>query len=194
MNKILSKAVLTIILSLASLSDNGIHSQGSVKTYANSINNLGQTVEGSRIADASNLAIVWNNRLVSDFYPQDSDFSYANSINDLGQTEGNSYNPADESSLATLRNNGVATDLNSDLSASDQSQGWILNYAYDTNDNGSIDDSAYNPLLGAQRDLLLQSVAEVPAPSAVSVPAALPLLASALGMFGIALRRKSTQD
>jgi probable HAF family extracellular repeat protein len=160
-----------------------LHPQGSFDSQAVSINNLGQIVGFSRNAiDVDFHATLWNNGVAYELNPQDSFNSQAFSINDLGQIVGSSSN------RPTLWNNGVATDLNSFLSASDQSEGWVLINAMDINDNGSIVGTAYNTVTTAQRGFLLQSVAAVPE---VDTSA---MLLMGLGLFGfMARRRKNTQ-
>jgi hypothetical protein len=82
----------------------------------------------------------------------------------------------------------VATDLNSFLSASTLSEGWVLERAYDINDSGSIVGSASNYVLGVQRSFLLQSVAAIPEADTSA------MLLTGLGVMGFMVRRrKNTQ-
>jgi len=158
------------------------HSLGSVSSSANSINNLGQIVGYSTTADDTNRATLWNNGVATDLHPQGSIFSVANSINDLGQIVG--YSATSNDSRATLWNNGVATDLNSFLSASDQSEGWVLINALDINDNGSIVGNALNTVSYAERGFLLQSVAAVPEADTSA------MLLMGAGVMGFMAKRK----
>jgi len=114
---------------------------------------------------------------------------YALGINALGQVLGSS-NDANGVSKATLWTNGVATDLNDLLSASDKTAGWILTSAIATNANGSsIIGNATNSLLGINsQGFLLQSVAAVPEADTSA------MLLMGAGLMGfIARRRKNTQ-
>jgi probable HAF family extracellular repeat protein len=120
--------------------------------------------------------------VATDLHPQGSVFSVANSINDLGQIVG--YSATSNDSRATLWNNGVATDLNSFLSASEQTEGWVLSEAIDINDNGSIVGVAYNTVTTAQRGFLLQSVAAVPEADTSA------MLLMGAGVMGFMVRRR----
>ncbi|MCF8157751.1 MAG: PEP-CTERM sorting domain-containing protein [Burkholderiaceae bacterium] len=114
---------------------------------------------------------------------------YAQGINALGQVLGSSQD-ANGVSKATLWTNGVATDLNDLLSASDKMAGWILTSAIATNaDGSSIIGRATNSLLGINsKGFLLQSVAAVPEADT----SAMLLLGAGLMGF-IAHRRRNTQ-
>ena len=176
--------------SSATLWDNGVvidlHPQGSFSSGAYSINDSGQIVGlaynnvllGSR-------SILWNNGVATDITPQGSLSSGAYSINNLGQIVGNVRN-ADDIYRATLWDNGVAIDLNSFLSASSISEGWVLDTALDINDNGSIVGKASNSFLG----ITAQAFVLTPVPEADTSA----MLLTGLGVVGLMVRRrKNTQ-
>jgi probable HAF family extracellular repeat protein len=135
MNKTLSKAFLTIVFSLASLSAVAEYTftlldglDGS-KSYVSSINNLGQIVGGSDtdFDTGAFRATLWNNGVATDLHPQGSIGSYAASINDLGQIVGTSTYADRPHQRATLWNNGVASDIHPQGSS-----------AYSINNSGQI--------------------------------------------------------
>jgi len=139
MNKTLSKAVLAIVFSLASLSASAANYSftlldgpvGSNISMAISINNSGQIVGQSYNSDSSRpLATLWNNGVATDLHPQGDLYSYATSINDLGQIVGSSHNPANLNNHAILWNNGVSTDINP--------EGSVQSYATSINNLGQI--------------------------------------------------------
>jgi probable HAF family extracellular repeat protein len=163
--------------------------EGSNNSWAISINDLGQIIGGFYTADLMRRPILWNNGVATDITPQGSIESVASSINNAGQIVGFSSNSSYDTRRATLWNDGVAFDLNSFLSASDQSEGWVLTDARDINNNGSIIGQAYNPLLGIpNQTFLLQSISPVPEADTSA------MLLTGLGLIGfMARRRKNTQ-
>jgi probable HAF family extracellular repeat protein len=165
---------------------------GNQYTQAFDINNSGQVV-GSYQSGSVSYATLWdgtsttNLSSLAGFYS-----SRANSINNIGQIVGSSgstyssnYN-AD--GLATLWFNGTTVDLNTLLSASDVSAGWVLKDARGINDKGSIIGQASNSLLGIESQaFLLQSVTPVPEADTTA------MLLTGLGVIGFMVRRKNTQ-
>jgi len=109
---------------------------------------------------------------------------YAQGINALGQVLGSSKD-ANGVSKATLWTNGVATDLNDLLSASDKTAGWILTSAIATNaDGSSIIGNATNSLLGINSKGFLLSVAAVPEADTSA------MLLMGAGVMGFMARRR----
>ena len=126
-----------------------------------------------------------------------SGYSDARSINNSGQIVGVSapryHVPEPDYGFwyvprAILWDNGLEIDLNSFLSASDVSAGWVLKQAYDINDNGWIIGSADNTISGLSRGFLLQSVTPVPEADTSA------MLLTGLGVVWLMVRRrKNTQ-
>ena len=197
--------------SRATLWNNGVTTQltspqDSVFSYANSINNLGQIVGSTQTENGYSYATLWNDGVATQLTnPQGIVFSNAASINNLGQIVGVSLSE-DFMARAVLWDNGLEIDLNSFLSASEQSEGWVLTYALDINDSGSIVGGAINTVSNVERGFLLQSaflhqstpqsqsafllqsVSPVPEPDSSAM-----LLTGLVVMGFIARRRRNTQ-
>ena len=137
MNKTLSKAVLTIVFSLASLSANAEYTLSwldglggaALTSQALSINGSGQIVGYSSTADGSTHATVWNNGVPTDLGTLGGTLSVAYKINASGQIVGYS-STADGSIRATVWNNGVPNALTT--------RGGTLTEAFDINASGQI--------------------------------------------------------
>lgn len=110
------------------------------------INNVGVVAGRS-----GNNAVIWNGVAQTIL-----GMGQANALNILLQVVGAS------NGHAFLWANGIATDLNNFLSASDKSAGWIMEEATGINDRGWIVANAYNSLTLAHQAFLL---APVPEPS-----------------------------
>lgn len=137
MNKTLSKAVLTIAFSLASLSAtaeynftllNGVDDGNS---YARSINDLGQIVGHSLNPNTTSYrATLWNDGVATDIYPHGATMNFfATSINNSGQIVGH-YNGFGTGaySYAMVWNDGVGSSI--------IPQGSVGSVAYSINDMG----------------------------------------------------------
>jgi len=98
-------------------------------------------------------------------------------------------NTSDNVSHATLWNGTTIIDLNSFLSASDVSAGWVLTNAFGINDQGWIVGVAENTLTGlpARQEYVGFVLATVPEPETLL------LLLTALAAMGVASRRKAKQ-
>ena len=110
--------------------------------------------------------------------------SNANAINNVGQVVGYSQT-INGISIATLWNGNNVIDLNSFLTASTKSAGWVLTDATGINDNGWIVGDAVNAQLGETHAFEL-SISPVPEPETYG------MMLAGLGLFGfIAYRRKN---
>ena len=111
MNKTLSKAVLTIVFSLTTLSANAqytfslLDGLGGNLSEVRGINNSGQIVGWS-----NDRATLWNGGVATDLGTIGGLYSYASAINDSEQIVGMSTNTSGYGH-ATLWNGGMATDL-----------------------------------------------------------------------------------
>lgn len=160
---------------------------GGASSGANGINNNGQIVGFSRVASGALHATLWNGLTPTDLGTLGGASSNALGINGSGQVVGYSDTADGLGRQSTLWNEGVAIDLNRFLDAKALSEGWGL-FAFGSgriaiNDSGVIVGTAYNNLTGEQRAYVLT-------PSAVPLPAALPLMAAGLGLLGVAARRR----
>jgi probable HAF family extracellular repeat protein len=131
--------------------------------------------------------------------PQGIVFSNAASINNLGQIVGVSLSE-DFMARAVLWDNGLEIDLNSFLTASEQSEGWVLTYAIDINDSGSIVGGAINTVSNVERGFLLQSALQPQSAFLLQIVSSVPeadtpvMLLIGLGVMGFVVRhRKNTQ-
>ena len=173
-----------------------INSQGTV----NSINNLGQIVGSTQTESGYSYATLWNDGVATQLTnPQGIVFSNAASINNLGQIVGVSLTE-DFMARAVLWDNGLEIDLNSFLTASEQSEGWVLTYAIDINDSGSIVGGAINTVSNVERGFLLQSALQPQSAFLLQIVSSVPeadtpvMLLIGLGVVGfMARRRKNIQ-
>ena len=135
--------------------NNGVPMDLGVLGKAMGINASGQVVgyvDTTGQGDYS--ATLWDNGVPTDLGA--GVWSKAFGINASGQIVGIS------GSSAALWSNGVLTDLNSLLSPTLVSDGWVLLQANAINDNGDIVGTAYNSVLGITSQAFLLSVAAVP--------------------------------
>ena len=109
--------------------------------------------------------------------------SFAEAINDAGIVVGNSYTTGDLDRHATLWNGTSIIDLNSFLTASEASAGWVLKRAAGINDQGEIVGSAYNTISDIYRGFEL-SVPAVPEPETYA------LMLAGLSVVGFVHRRR----
>jgi probable HAF family extracellular repeat protein len=109
--------------------------------------------------------------------------SFAGGINEAGDIVGNSDTASSPVRHATLWRNGSAIDLNSFLSASEVSAGWVLELASDINDHGEIVGTAFNTVSQSFRGFDL-TIAPVPEPATFA------LMLGGLGIVGFVGRRQ----
>ena len=157
---------------------------GGTWSVASGINASGQVVGNSSIVGSTgNHATLWNGTTATDLGTLGGSWSDAISINASGQVVGKSSIVGSTVTHATLWDGSGMIDLNSFLSASTVSAGWILYEAIGINDKGWIVGSAYNSLLDASDAFMLAPVAV----TAVPVPNSIYLFASGLGLMFLKL-------
>lgn len=172
---------------------------GSIGSVANAINNSGQIVgyDGDGII---NHAVMWSGTtetVLNPLYSGGSSIALGN--NDAGQIVGYSFLSGNAGIHATIWNGTTVTDLNSFLDADTVNAGWVLNNAFDINNDGWIVGLASNDHLGiGQHAFVLADHAYVTLFPPVTLPVPEPetyaLFMAGLGLLGfIARRRKSDQ-
>lgn len=156
-----------------------------VNSYASGINASGAVVGFSKIADAGGeAATIWNGAAPTALAAVAGyAYSFANAINDAGQVVGSSYgNPASgPAQVATLWDGVTVINLNTVLSASTISSGWIVNVATGINHEGQIVGSTYNTLTGEVGAFILAPVPE---------PKTYGMMLAGLGLIGFLTRRR----
>ena len=155
---------------------------GGTMSTANSINNVGQIVGSAWLpGDVGTRATLWSNGTITDLGTLGGNYSAAWSINNIGQIVGGSYT-ASNINHAFLYDGTSLIDLNSYLDASLVESGWVLNFANDINDNGSIVGQASNSLQGISS----QAFVLIPVPEADTSA----MLLAGLGVIGFVTRRR----
>lgn len=154
--------------------------------YAYAINDAGQVAGAFEDSSYNRTAIVWNGTTATSLGN-----GYADAINNIGQVVGYSYDTL-TATIWTMKDNVVTTtDLNSFLTATEISAGWMLQYANGINDSGSIVGQAYNRLTGVNDAFLLSANAvSEPSANAVPEPGTCATLLAGLGVMGFTLRRR----
>ncbi|MCF8158392.1 MAG: PEP-CTERM sorting domain-containing protein [Burkholderiaceae bacterium] len=185
MNKTLSKAVLTIVFSLVSLSANAEYNLTTIcfgcggppqplnDSYMTNLGTLGgawregygvsasgQIVGQSATVDGYGHAAIWNGSSPTALDTLGGLASGAYSINAEGIIVGFSFAPANTTQHAVIWKNGAITDLNNLLSPSAVNAGWFLAHAYSINNDGVISGEATNSLQGLTSYVLLSPVPE----------------------------------
>ncbi len=148
---------------------------GGSTSEARAINESGKVVGHSTISgNGESHAALWDGTSIIDLGTLGGTDSSAFDINDTGTIVGGSSLAGDIERRATIWTNNSIIDLNTlvDLSG----VGWLLIDARGINSSGQIVGVGINPD-GEERAYLLT-------PNPVPLPAALPLLMSALGVFG----------
>ena len=192
-NQIVGTSILNGNGNLATIWSNGNISalnplDSLINSSATAINDFGIVVGESYTVGAAYRATMWSNGMASALGALNGEFSSASGalgINAMGHIVGVSTNVSGVSH-AVLWVNGVAIDLNSLLSASDVTAGWVLSSAYAINNNGSIVGFANNSLLNINSGYLLSSVAAVPEINSTI------MLIMGLGLFGFMLKRRQS--
>jgi probable HAF family extracellular repeat protein len=126
-------------------------------------------------------AVVWSGGTITDLGSAGMDGAEAFGINNLGQVVGYAWTGS-AVTHAILWEDGAAIDLNSFLSASMVSQGWVLEHANGINDQGEIVGDAFNIFTSTTQAFLL----------ATAVPEAdtYAMLLAGLGLVGWMSRRR----
>lgn len=155
---------------------------GGAWSRAAAINTAGDVVGSAATTSGAQRATLWHNNTAIDLGN-----GSATAINNSGQVLGVSGGIA---MLWTIMGSVVtATDINSFLSASDLSAGWVLGSPYGINDMGSIVGQAQNSRTGAYDAFLLSAS---PLASAVPEPDTCAMLLTGLGLMGFMVRRRKT--
>jgi probable HAF family extracellular repeat protein len=150
---------------------------------ANDINNESQVAGYAYLSgDNAYHATIWNDAAATDLGTLGGERSEAYAINDAGLAVGWANTP-DGVTHATIWNGTVATDLNSFLDASMANAGWVLERAYDINDNGWIVGDARIGSSGENHAFLLAPVPE---------PETYAMFLAGLSLMGLMSRRRKT--
>jgi probable HAF family extracellular repeat protein len=130
MNRTLSKAVLTIVFSLASLSANAgytfslLDGLGGSQSIAYGINNAGQIVGQASSGDGSQSAVLWNKGMITSLGSLGGNYNAAIGINASGQIAG--FVSSTNGSQGAIWDNGT---LFTTSSSAMQWQGNVINNA-----------------------------------------------------------------
>lgn len=149
---------------------------GGAYSSAAAINTAGDVVGLAATASGVQRATLWHANTTIDLGN-----GYATAINNSGQVLGFSGGAA---TLWTINGSVVtATGINSFLTVSDISAGWVLASAYGINDVGSIVGQAQNTQTGAYNAFLLSA-------NAVPEPDTCAMLLTGLGLMGFMVHRR----
>jgi probable HAF family extracellular repeat protein len=168
--------------------------------WANDINDRGQIVgTTSATPDGRGHATFWDGSRSIDLGTLSGDSSVAVAINGLGQTVGSFSASGVAGSSAVLWNGSVGTDLNSLLRPETAAAGWVLTWANDINDSGSIVGVAYNrsqctPPNDCGRFAFVLSLSDLPdqvvSVAAIPEPSTYALMLAGLGAIGLWAQRR----
>ena len=152
---------------------------GGLSSAAYAINSAGHAVGR---ADLSNMsayhATLWNGTNAIDLGTLNGSNSEALGINDSGQAVG--WSDSVGGKHAALFADGKVVDLNSFLSLSDISAGWVLAQANGINDYGNIVGNAHNTITGQTHAFVLF----IPEPETYT------MMLAGLGLLGFVARRR----
>lgn len=159
---------------------------GFAYSQANAINNAGQLAGMAMSIGGLEHAILWNGTKATDLGTPDGANSVAIAINNAGKVVGITMpNPAGYGNQqATLWTGTSVIDLNTLLSESVLSAGWVLQSANGINDHDSIVGSAYNTQTHSYSAFLLTL-------SAVPEPETYAMLLAGLGLLGFMRHRNN---
>jgi probable HAF family extracellular repeat protein len=166
---------------------------------ANDINDRGQIVgTTSATPDGRSHATFWDGSRIIDLGSLSGDSSNAVAINGRGQTVGSFYTSSMAGASAALWNGTIGTDLNSLLRPDAAAAGWVLNSAFDINDNGSIVGVAFNRSACTPTDCeqfaFVLSLSDLPdqvvAVAAIPEPSTYALMLTGLAAIGLWSQRR----
>jgi probable HAF family extracellular repeat protein len=117
------------------------------QNFAVGINNRGQALGASALADGSVRSFVWQNGAKTDLGKlPNHPLTFPGGINNKGQVVGHSCDATDTFCVAYIWQNGVITDLNTLIPSGSSLS---LSLAGDINDRGEITGIALDPKTGA---------------------------------------------